>query len=80
MRQPNRAERRLAAKRMKAKAKEKLKAWGYKDDSLTDRMIGKHADNMAICSCDMCGNPRKVWGKKTIQERRFESRFRSSAV
>lgn len=75
MRQPNRTERRLAAKRMKAKAKEKLKAWGYKDDSLTGRMIGKHADNMAICSCDMCGNPRKVWGEKTIQERRFECKL-----
>lgn len=72
MRQPNRAERRLAAKRMKLKAKAKLKAWGIKDEKLTDRMIGKHADNMAICSCTMCGNPRKIWGKKTIQELRSE--------
>lgn len=72
MRQPNRAERRLAAKRMKLKAKAKLKAWGIKDEKLTDRMIGKHADNMAICSCTMCGNPRRIWGKKTIQELRSE--------
>lgn len=72
MRQSNRAERRLAAKRMKAKAKEMLKAWGIRDEKLTGRMIGKHADNMAICSCTWCGNPRKIWGKKTIQELRSE--------
>lgn len=75
MRQPNRAERRLAAKRMKTKAKTKLKAWGMKEENLTDRMIGRHADNMAKCSCTMCGNPRKVWGKKTIQEQRFECKL-----
>ncbi|MEZ4775950.1 MAG: hypothetical protein R3D00_22420 [Bacteroidia bacterium] len=23
------------------------------------------------CSCFMCGNPRKYWNEKTVQERRF---------
>jgi len=23
-------------------------------------------------NCVMCGNPRKVWGEKTIQEKKFE--------
>lgn len=31
-----------------------------------------NADHLAECSCYMCGNPRKWFGDKTIQERRFE--------
>jgi hypothetical protein len=23
-------------------------------------------------NCHMCGNPRKIWKEKTIQEKRFE--------
>jgi hypothetical protein len=23
-------------------------------------------------NCVMCGNPRKVWGEKTMQEKRFD--------
>jgi len=30
-----------------------------------------YADHLAICSCAMCGNPRKYFGKKTIQERKY---------
>jgi len=29
------------------------------------------ADYLAVCSCAMCGNPRRYFGEKTIQERRF---------
>ena len=72
MRQPSRAERRINARRMKQKAKQMIKTWGYENDELDDRHVGRHADNMKICSCWRCANPRKVSGIKTIQERRFD--------
>ena len=42
----------------------------------TPRMIGIKAHTPAMCSCHMCGNPRKYWKEKTIQERRNESNIR----
>ena len=33
-----------------------------------------HAMDCGQPDCVMCGNPRKVWGEKTIQERKFEQR------
>lgn len=37
--------------------------------------LAKHnALNCGITNCVMCGNPRKVWGEKTIQERKFEQK------
>jgi len=61
-------ERRIRDKqRMKAKAKWVAKnSWGYKPDNL-ERAI-KHADYLAVCSCDMCGNPRRHFGQRTLQE------------
>ena len=36
----------------------------------------KHATTSAVTcgnpDCVMCGNPRKMWNEKTIQEKRFE--------
>ncbi|PWC48404.1 hypothetical protein [Azospirillum sp. TSA6c] len=34
----------------------------------------KVADNMAVCSCWMCGNPRRYRIELTIQERRQDIR------
>jgi hypothetical protein len=31
------------------------------------------AETRHPCSCHMCGNPRKHWKEKTIQEKRFDS-------
>lgn len=60
-------ERRIRDKqRMKAKAIASYKSNGYSDPF---RAV-KHADYMAVCSCDMCGNPRRHFGKRTLQERR----------
>ena len=33
-----------------------------------------HAMDCGQPNCIMCGNPRKVWGEKTIQEKKFEGR------
>lgn len=34
------------------------------------RYIGKIAHARRLCSCWMCGNPRRHWGQATIQELR----------
>ena len=54
-----RAERRANRERMIAKAK---RVW-------PNNHPGKYADNLARCSCWMCGNVRRQEGA-TIQERR----------
>ncbi len=36
------------------------------------------ADNLASCSCWMCGNPRRWHGEVTMQERRQDVRDRDS--
>jgi hypothetical protein len=36
------------------------------------RHIGKIAHTRRICSCQMCGNPRRYWGQETIQELRAD--------
>nr|WP_222532555.1 hypothetical protein [Azospirillum sp. 412522] len=36
------------------------------------------ADNLASCSCWMCGNPRRWLGEVTMQERRQDVRDRDS--
>ena len=36
----------------------------------------KLADNLAVCSCWMCGNPRRWWYELTMQERRQDIRDR----
>ena len=37
------------------------------------RFHKKNALNCGDSKCMMCGNPRKFWGEKTIQEVRFEA-------
>lgn len=32
----------------------------------------KYADHLAVCSCWMCGNPRKFFNEKTRQEKKAE--------
>jgi hypothetical protein len=46
--------------------------WWWPEDPPSERMIGKKAHTPAMCSCHMCGNPRKYWKEKTIQEKRWE--------
>jgi len=33
-------------------------------------MMAHNCDNLAMCSCFDCGNPRRKRGEKTLQERR----------
>lgn len=34
----------------------------------------RSANHLALCSCYMCGNPRRYSGEQTMQERRAEAR------
>ena len=36
------------------------------------RATGKLAQTRQLCSCWMCGNPRRYFGETTLQERRAE--------
>ena len=53
--------------RMKKKAK---KIYPYYDKAET------LADHLACCSCTMCGNPRKHFKDKTIQEKKEDDKFK----
>ena len=45
--------------------------WSLNDDD-SKRLIGVRAHSPKLCSCWMCGNPRKYFNEKTIQEKRNE--------
>jgi hypothetical protein len=62
-----RARRRHDRARMVAKAF-RVRPW--------DKVPQKAADNLASCSCWMCGNPRRYENQHTMQERRNALRAR----
>lgn len=61
-----RAERRHHAERLRAKRKNYL---GGNND---DKRLGKLVHTATACSCYMCGNPRRHFNERTIQEKRHE--------
>lgn len=36
-----------------------------------EKQSGMFVTTRALCSCWMCGNPRKYWGQRSVQERRL---------
>lgn len=44
--------------------------WG--NNTQTDRQLGIVAQTPAVCSCWMCGNPRKFFSELTMQEKKFK--------
>lgn len=56
--------------------KHKRRAWRhlrnncFSPEERTPRRVGIHAATPKVCSCFMCGNPRRYEGEKTVQERR----------
>lgn len=59
-----RAKRRYHKKRMKAKARDiVVNVWrgilGDRYDDEVVRNMKKNADNLKVCSCEMCRNPRR---------------------
>lgn len=61
-----RAQRRHDAARIK---KNRRWHWG-RDMAQEGRQLGKLLHTATPCSCPMCGNPRKYFGHRTIQELR----------
>lgn len=69
----SRAERRHHHERMKNKVSKFhwIKKWFGSNESREDH-IRKMAETRKPCSCYMCGNPRKHWKDKTLQEKKFD--------
>ena len=44
--------------------------WAFADDEVEHKAPRVH-DHLAACSCWMCGNPRRYWGERTLQEIRI---------
>ena len=44
---------------------------------ITPKMIGTASNHGKLCSCHMCGNPRKFNNELTIQERKFYEKAKS---
>lgn len=62
----NRSQRRHHEQRVKQKIKRRSK---HEYKPLNEKDIGKRAAvHGSMCSCFMCGNPRKYYNKKTLQE------------
>jgi hypothetical protein len=81
----NRAWRRKQNHLKEEKAYRKLTqtSWWFIQDTKEEKLIEarKQAktlrDHMKSCSCFMCGNARRHWNQKTLQEIKFEDIVRS---
>jgi len=68
--EPKRARRRRDSARMVARARRLLSShFGGFGGEFLDQVASLRADNFSVCSCGMCGNPRRR-GHVTMQERR----------
>ena len=65
-----RALRRCHAQRRKAWVRGTLRHYFTERHALSARQVSMYSKTPKICSCFMCGNPRRFRGELTIQERR----------
>jgi hypothetical protein len=65
-----RAVRRYHAQRRKAWVRRTLRHYFMERHALSARRVGMYSKTPKLCSCFMCGNPRRFRGELTIQERR----------
>jgi len=74
----NRAERRAKAEQAKERAKRQLRLmWSSSFLPPSERAVGLHAGTPKICSCHMCGNPRRWFRELTLQEQKWHERERA---
>jgi hypothetical protein len=45
------------------------------DENYYNNFANKNADNLKRCSCWMCGNPRKYFKERTLQEKKLEHSY-----
>ena len=57
--------------RERAKARALRVIAGWPKDA-TPELLGRLTNTRTLCSCDMCGNPRRHWKRKPMQERKVE--------
>ncbi|MDO5089978.1 MAG: hypothetical protein Q4D61_00395 [Cardiobacteriaceae bacterium] len=62
--------RRFQQKKCKQKAQRHLRNNLFAREERTPKRIGIHAATPKLCSCHMCGNPRRYEGEGTLQERK----------
>ena len=65
-----RSERRHHTERLK---KKRRIHWGRE---LSDKELGEVVNTPTPCSCPLCGNPRRHFGAKTVQEKRAEEEYK----
>lgn len=68
MKNLQRAQRRAHRERLKRKRKNYW-ALGF-DLPVNQKFLAKMVNTPKPCSCYMCGNPRKFWKEKSLDERR----------
>ena len=47
--------------------------WGYgnwRNEGFTKSALGVCVNTPTVCTCYMCGNPRKYWNEVTLQEKK----------
>lgn len=66
-----RAERRHHHQRMRQRTENFLDFKFYKefDAQAFDHQVCRRTETRKPCSCEMCGNPRKHWKERTLQEK-----------
>jgi hypothetical protein len=47
--------------------------WAWDPELITAKKVARFAVDRVPCSCSMCGNPRRFFGKATLQELRARS-------
>jgi len=70
MKSNKRAQRRHNYSRLKSKRIHK-KYWGRSRAEWTVQQLGLLTNTPKICSCYMCGNPRKYWKESPFQEKKL---------
>ena len=55
----------------RARLKKKRVFWWCSKDRKSDTQLGRLIDTPTPCSCWMCGNPRRYFNERTIQEQRW---------
>ena len=65
-----RALRRYHAKHKKAWVRRTLQHYFMNSHEFPARRVGMYSRTPKVCSCFMCGNPRRFHGEPTVQERR----------
>jgi len=62
--------RRHHSERRKVWVRKTLRHYFMFQDEFSPRRVGLYARTPKVCSCTMCGNPRRRHGWPTLQERR----------